>query len=107
MYIGVACFQQIELSSLNITTTDMKRSKIQKSVVILARQPFFGAVIIFLFIYLIIIILLIINIIIIILFFYYKVHTRLLPVTKFFFQQKDFTQTYVLEELYNSFSKIT
>ncbi|KAN0123591.1 Transport protein Avl9 domain containing protein [Russula decolorans] len=70
---GISCNRQIATSSLLVTEMDMTRSTVQKAVVVLVSQPIFGSI-----------------------------RDRLGVVTLALFEQKDFSNTLLLVEFYES-----
>ncbi|KAG0238833.1 late secretory pathway protein avl9 [Mortierella sp. GBA43] len=70
---GISCNRQILTKDLVVKTSDITRSSVQKAVVVLATQPIFGVL-----------------------------RQRLAVVTATWFDQKDFTQTTILREFYDS-----
>ncbi|KAH9969823.1 transport protein Avl9-domain-containing protein [Russula dissimulans] len=70
---GISCNRQIATSSLLVKEMDMTRSTVQKAVVVLASKPVFG-----------------------------PIRDRLGVVTQALFEQKDFTNTHLLVEFYES-----
>ncbi|KAF9916595.1 late secretory pathway protein avl9 [Lobosporangium transversale] len=70
---GISCNRQILTKDLVVKTDDVTRSSVQKAVVVLARQPIFGVL-----------------------------RQRLAVVTAAWFGQKDFTQTDILAQFYDS-----
>ncbi|KAG0341105.1 late secretory pathway protein avl9 [Podila humilis] len=70
---GISCNRQILTKDLLVKTDDVTRSSVQKAVVVLATQPIFGVL-----------------------------RQRLAVVTAAWFGQKDFTQTDILSQFYDS-----
>ncbi|KAF9306012.1 late secretory pathway protein avl9 [Mortierella antarctica] len=70
---GISCNRQILTKDLLVKTDDVTRSSVQKAVVVLATQPIFGVL-----------------------------RQRLAVVTAAWFGQKDFTQTEILSQFYDS-----
>ncbi|KAG0051711.1 late secretory pathway protein avl9 [Gryganskiella cystojenkinii] len=70
---GISCNRQILTKDLIVKTDDVTRSSVQKAVVVLATQPIFGVL-----------------------------RQRLAVVTAAWFGQKDFTQTEILAQFYDS-----
>ncbi|KAF9329298.1 late secretory pathway protein avl9 [Podila minutissima] len=70
---GISCNRQILTKDLLVKTDDVTRSSVQKAVVVLATQPIFGVL-----------------------------RQRLAIVTAAWFGQKDFTQTEILSQFYDS-----
>ncbi|KAI8914635.1 transport protein Avl9-domain-containing protein [Gorgonomyces haynaldii] len=70
---GLACFRQIDAKDLLYTTADVTRTKVQKSVVVLARQPVLGSL-----------------------------RSKLGLVTQAFFAQRDFSKLDILDTLYEN-----
>lgn len=70
---GLSCYRQIAADELLIKTSDVTRSTVQKSVVVLASEPFLGSI-----------------------------RSKLGMVTEAFFAQKDFSKTEILQHLYES-----
>lgn len=73
LYYGVSCFRQIKSSELAVKDEKVSRSFVQKSACVLSRIPIFATLMI-----------------------------KLLPTTHAFFNQKNFTDTKILEEFYDS-----
>ncbi|KAK3836768.1 MAG: transport protein Avl9-domain-containing protein [Linnemannia gamsii] len=70
---GISCNRQILTKDLMVKTDDVTRSSVQKAIVVLATQPIFGVL-----------------------------RQRLAVVTAAWFGQKDFTQTEILAQFYDS-----
>lgn len=70
---GLACFRQIDATTLLNKTADVTRSMVQKAVVVLASQPILGSV-----------------------------RSKLALVTQAYFAQKDFSQLELLKSLYDN-----
>ena len=77
LYYGVSCFRQIKSWELEVKDDKVSRSFVQKSVCVLSRTPLFGTLMI-----------------------------KLLPTTHAFFNQKNFSDTKILEEFYNSTNQV-
>mmetsp|Transcript_3500 Transcript_3500/g.3240 ORF Transcript_3500/g.3240 Transcript_3500/m.3240 type:complete len:238 (-) Transcript_3500:997-1710(-) len=77
LYYGVSCFRQIKSSELEVKDESVSRSFVQKSVCVLSRTPIFGTIMI-----------------------------KLLPTTEAFFNQKNFTDTKILEEFFLSANSV-
>jgi Transport protein Avl9 len=73
---GLACFRQIDAKDLLHTTTDVTRTKVQKSVVVLASAPVLGSV-----------------------------RSKLGMVTQAFFAQRDFSKVDILNTLYENLNR--
>lgn len=73
LFYGVSCFRQIKSSELTVKDENVSRSFVQKSACVLSRVPIYGTLMI-----------------------------KLLPTTHAYFCQKNFSDTKILEEFYQS-----